>query len=471
MEISIIGLLVCGLLLLVGRWFGSPVTIGLFASLSFGGTAFATLHAIGGSSPLIYTLFVMLFLALITLRRNFLRDLGAVFNENWVAWCMLILMVYVVAGAIILPRLFTNEMTVFIPINGNIVERPLAPVSGNITQGAYFVLHGMIFFGFSILCAQRKNMRLLAAGFFMLAYVQATLGLFDIGGKILGISDILAPVRTASYVLHTKTEVAGFWRIAGGYAEASAFGATTLSIFAFMYAYWRQTGQYAAFFGAAILLMLLLLSTSTTAYVGLFLVSVPAALSLLISLVAGRTNTRDLVILVVGIVAVAIIMAMLLRNPNFFDPAVRLFETMVLEKPESASAWERFMWNAKALENAVASGGLGIGIGSSRSSSWLMSTVSQLGVIGSILMGALVYTVLLGLSGYKRSHADSELVALIAALRAYVFAMLVAASLGGSGAVPRVTFFIALAAVCVSRKYLEPSAEKARIWVSAPAAS
>jgi len=217
--------------------------------------------------------------------------------------------------------------------------------------------------------------------------------------------------------------------------------------------------------------MLLLLSTSTTAYVGLFLVSVPAALSLLISLVAGRTNTRDLVILVVGIVAVAITMAILLRDPNFLDPAVRLFETMVLEKPESASAWERFMWNAKALENAVASGGLGIGTGSSRSSSWLISTVSQLGVIGSILMGALVYTVLMGLSGCKLSHADGELVALIAALRAYVFAMLVAASLGGSGAVPRVTFFIALAAVCVSRKHLGPSAEKARIWVSAPVAS
>jgi hypothetical protein len=56
LELYIPGLIVCAALLLIGRWFGAPVLIGLFASLAFGSTAFATLTALGGSSPLIYTL-------------------------------------------------------------------------------------------------------------------------------------------------------------------------------------------------------------------------------------------------------------------------------------------------------------------------------------------------------------------------------------------------------------------------------
>ena len=53
-------------------------------------------------------------------------------------------------------------------------------------------------------------------------------------------------------------------------------------------------------------------------------------------------------------------------------------------------------WNYQSLQSVYDTLGLGIGLGSSRASSWIIAVISQLGIIGSILMGLLVLELVRG---------------------------------------------------------------------------
>jgi hypothetical protein len=63
MQVSLAGLLVCGALLLVAYYSRGMLIVALAASQVFGATAVVTLSFVGGSSPLIYTVFAGLLVA------------------------------------------------------------------------------------------------------------------------------------------------------------------------------------------------------------------------------------------------------------------------------------------------------------------------------------------------------------------------------------------------------------------------
>lgn len=438
------GLIVSACLLIVGYLLGAPLLIGLFASLPFGSTSFATLTAIGGSSPLIYTLFASGFIVLVALRRKVLRDLGVLFTTQMSPWIVLALTVYVLASAMFFPRLFAGQTTVFVPIEGIVTELPLAPASGNITQTAYFALGGLSFFALSLVLLGEGSLATVRRGFFTLAIVNASLGIIDLAGKLAGLDDILAPIRTANYALLTTVGQAGFWRIAGGYAEASGFGAMSLACLAFTYTYWRRTYSGFAFALTIVLGGLVLLSTSTTAYAGLALMALGPIYSLGQSAFRGQLQANDLLLMALGAALIAVMMAVFLFNQAALQPLIDLFETTVLDKPMSESAKERWYWNYKSLAAFMETGGVGVGMGSSRSSSWIISVIAQLGVIGTLGMLSLLWIAVRGMNGLKPSAGTAELFALASAVRASAIALLVAASIGGSGADPGILFFLAL---------------------------
>jgi len=68
--------------LLIGLFLGVLIVVGLFASLPFGSTSFAQFGSLGGSSPRIYTLFVLLLLLFVVFRRGLLKDLAAVVSRR-----------------------------------------------------------------------------------------------------------------------------------------------------------------------------------------------------------------------------------------------------------------------------------------------------------------------------------------------------------------------------------------------------
>lgn len=445
---SIIGLGVAGVLLLIGAFFGAPLTVGLFASLPFGTTAFATL---GGSSPLIYTLFAIMMVAAVALKKSFLRELGMVLARHRTAWLMIALAAYSVAGAYLLPRLFWGKMTAFVPIEGAIRPMPLGPTNGNITQTGYFLLGILTFFAISMMLLRSEKLDKMRLGLFAFAITNASLGILDLAGKFVGLGDIFAPIRTASYALLTETVEAGFFRIVGGFSEASAFAATSIACLAFSYTYWRRTGSTIAQGLTGAFGVLLLISTSSTAYGGLGVLGLTAAISLGIGALRGRLKRQDWLLLAGLLAALAILMAAILHNEALLRPFTEMFRKMVLEKGSSSSAAERGMWNAMGMQAFFDSYGLGIGFGSSRTSSWLISALSQLGVIGMTMVAVSIAVMARGMGGVAVGPEDRAVVALCASARACGLASLVAGTISGGGADPGILYFLCLAIVVSCR--------------------
>jgi hypothetical protein len=452
MEPSIPGLLLILALLALGRRLGSAVVIGLFMSLPFGSTALGTLGALGGSSPLVYVAFVLLLLVTVALSRGFADRLAYVLSSRGTSWVVGGLIVYAVAGAVLLPRLFLGQTEVFVVAPDAVISQPLAPVSANITQTGYFVLAALAYFAFAISLVGKGQLEAVRRGFLAWAIVHAGLGTIDLAGKLSGLGDALLPIRTATYSYLVDVEEAGFWRIAGGFSEASAFGSVTLACLAFSFAYWRVSRSTPVLVLALVLLSLLLLSTSSTAYAGLAIVVAFAAASMGVSALRGRLTRQDALVLAFVWLALIVVLSVYLLDDRIFDPVVHLLETVVLNKSASGSAQVRFHWNAQGLQSFLDTFGLGVGLGSSRAASWLVAVVSQLGVAGALLLAALVGVLLRDMAYPKPRHVDQQTLALVSGARAAALASLAAGSVSSGYADPGLIFFIALAVVCACRK-------------------
>ena len=457
MEVSIAGILICCGLFAAASFTEAPVVVALIASLAFGSTALVALPALGGSSPLIFVVFLMALFVTVALRRNLVGELGTVFAQQPLAWLVLLLTLYTVIGALVLPRMFEGQTEVFIPLRfesdgGRIGEVPLAPVTGNVTQALYFVVSALSFFAFSVLLLQGTTLRAIRNGYFACAGLHAGLGFIDLFGKAAGLGDVLAPVRSASYAMLTNTSVLGFWRIAGGYSEASGFGAMTVSLLAFTFVYWRKTSNRFALWLCVALLSLLVLSTSSTAYVAGAVLLVFLTFSITSAAFGDRLRAQDLLILAVTCMAAVGAFGIALHDANALEPFTRLFEEMIVNKSLSDSGAERAYWNWRSLETVVDTVGLGVGIGSSRASSWIIAVASQLGVVGTLIIAWLTAEIIRGVRSRSSGDDDYEHWATANSVRAACLAGLLTASISGGEADPGIRFYIALAVILSCRR-------------------
>ncbi|MCK0197268.1 hypothetical protein MWN34_10120 [Ancylobacter sp. 6x-1] len=481
MQVTLIGVTVCALLLLIGRTPGASLIVALLASSAFGSTSIASLGGLG--TPLIYIVFELVIILVVLLRRRFIDDLAHTFRLYPICWILLALLIYSAGSAVILPRLFAGTTGAFVPVQGLISEVPLGPVPGNIAQSGYFVVGGLTFLAVCLLLAVREHeataahggasgssaaagdghLAMLLAirkGFMFWIILNTATGALDLLGKMAGGGDLMLPLRTAAYAFLTDTEHAGFFRIAGLYSEASAFGAAALGGLAFSFTYWRATRSRMALGLAIGLLTLTLLSTSTTAYAGLAVMSAVAMGTVARSVLSGRLLHTDAGWIGLLLVVLAVVLTLLLVDSAAFDKIDTLLRVTILEKSGSASGVERAYWNQRSLDSFFTTSMLGIGLGSSRSSSWVIAVLSQLGLIGSLLIGVLVAALALPLRRHVwgdpplGSEARS-VVALHDSSRAMALAMLLAATIGGGAADPGILFFMALATVLGCRRYLE----------------
>jgi hypothetical protein len=450
-SISPVGFLVFAAIFLLGYCGRGPVIIGLITSFAFGATALMTLHSLGGSSPLIYSYFGATLLATVAIRPHIWRELGLVFGLIRPMWIICALILYAVVGSWLFPRLLAGQTTVFVQSREGMLEAPLGPVSGNISQTAYFVLGGLTAIALCVLLASRDRMSQIRLGFLLWAVLHSGMGLLDFVTKIAGMGDVLGPIRTASYAMLTETLVeGGFWRISGANSEASTFGGMSLACLAFLYAYWRRTKSRAVRNLAILVLVLLVLSTSSTAYVGLVILCVPVAISIGRSFVRGRLDHDELRIITLVAIAACLVLTISVFKAGLFDPVVELIDAMVINKSSSTSGRERAYWNIKSMQAFFDTGGFGVGLGSSRASSWPIAVISQLGLIGALLMATLLFVLLRGMGTLER-YIDPETAAVVASVRASALAIVAAASLTGGSADPGMVFFIAIAVISSAR--------------------
>jgi hypothetical protein len=91
-------------------------------------------------------------------------------------------------------------------------------------------------------------------------------------------------------------------------------------------------------------------------------------------------------------------------------------------------------------------------MGSSRAASWVVAVLSQLGIVGTVLIAWLVGVLLKDMVSSKDVYPDTKTLALASGARASVLASLAAAAVSGGSADPGLIFFIALAIVTVTRR-------------------
>jgi hypothetical protein len=453
-EISLIGVVVCGGLLLVGYAMGAPLVGALFASLPFGSTAIVILPALGGSSPLVFVVFVLALLASIALKRGFLDDLAALLARSPAAQAACALAAYAIVSACLFPRLFAGATRAHIVVEGAVVEAPLGPVAGNITQTLYLTLGVFLFLGMCLLLQQKENWRAVERGFFAFAIVHAGFGLVDIAAKLAGAGDVLAPLRNASYGMLVEVMHGSFWRIVGTYPEASAFAGFTLPCLAFTFTFWRHTGSRPAFALAVVLQLLLVFSTSSTAYASLAVVLALLAMSAGWAALRGRLQVRDVLVFLLAWVGLAAALAAYLLDESLFEPFLALADDTLFNKGTTASGLERAYWNAAGVQGFLDTFGVGVGMGSSRASSWIVAVLSQLGVAGALLFVLLLCELVRGLGAGTAARAERDMVALAGSARAAAIAWLIPACITSGSADPGAAFFIGLAVVVACRQRL-----------------
>ena len=137
------------------------------------------------------------------------------------------------------------------------------------------------------------------------------------------------------------------------------------------------------------LILMALLSTSSTAYAGLAVLSLAYTANWIRRAASSSPFGQSGLLgeLVVGIGLLICLLFIMIVRPNLFDPLSDLLDAIIFKKSQTSSFYERSHWNDVAWNALAATWGLGIGFGSTRTSSWFAAIISNGGVIGGTLMG------------------------------------------------------------------------------------
>jgi hypothetical protein len=303
-------------------------------------------------------------------------------------WLMCLLIYGIITG-IVMPRLLAGSMPI-IPLGtseyantGSTV--PLGPVSSNLTQGMYLVGDFACFIMIVAIASTEAGFATIASALVAYAAGNVLFALADLGTYATGTQWLLNFIRNAQYTLHVEEEVSGLKRIVGFFTEASAFAGSTLAALGFTGTLWL-CGRRPFLTGTLALasLVLLVLSTSSTGLAG-----TPLILGILYATALARRGVdlnRPLsatIVLCAPLLVIAAILAVQL-DEQASKPIRDFIDELIFNKASSSSAIERASWNTFALQNFFDSYGLGVGLGTVRTSSFPVALLSNVGVPGTI---------------------------------------------------------------------------------------
>jgi hypothetical protein len=382
------GVLVAGVALLL-LW-RSSITAMLQMVLLFslmGGAAAVTLPSLGGSTvqPAILAL-GFLFL------KSILPSPGQARKFELAAKDLTFLAIFIfygVAGAFILPQIFADAITVtpMRPIpNGYIYATyPLIFSNQNITSAIYLLATLIAAICGHVAAQSKRSEIVISRTAATVAVTHALLGLSSVFFAGTQWTTVLKFFRNGFYA-QLDQSFDGLVRMNGIWPEPSVFAAYGIAWLVFTTELWlrdvepRWTGR-----GTLILAFALLISTSTTAYIGMIAHSLIIGLRILLfpGSISGR---KALVFLSAGMIGLAAILALLAFSPEAASGLADLASKFTVDKASSASALQRSFWAKQGVDAFWASGGLGIGPGSFRSSSILTAIIGSTGLIGSAAM-------------------------------------------------------------------------------------
>jgi hypothetical protein len=420
----------------------------------FGATAAAELTALGGAPVLPAVAFLPFFLS-----RAWAERAPSLRRMPRAGVWLIVTVAWAVFSALVLPRLLEGSVAIKTFDRGGrdgAVTVLLRPVSGNITQSAYAVIDVLVFFAMRVMLVRRDRMDTFARGVLLLAAVNCFAGVFGLAEYYAGLPRILEAVRNAKYTVYDTYELGGIARVQGTFPEASMFAMFTLPLFAFTSSLWftRAYSPYAGWL-TALSLALLLISTSGTAYVGLAVYFGIVGLGL-----AARLFTRGVVpraesLLVASALAVIAVGVVLVSSPEPLKYVGQFLDTVLFRKMTSSSGVDRAAANWLAWTDFLQTYGLGVGLGSTRASSFALVLLSNLGVVG-----VLAFSLFL-LSAFRSPEPDDSTTSVVArASRQAMIGGLIAASIAGNVFELGIAFYCFAAAATMTLRDVEPSAPR-----------
>lgn len=325
-------------------------------------------------------------------RRQDTADMLRTFRPGEPGFWFACLTLYGVVSAFLLPRVLAGTTQIVALGSSSYDETgstiPLVPVSSNLTQSVYLTANLLIFAATAGIAARREGFLTVLAGLMAYSIGNTFFAFLDLATYHTGTQDVLSFMRNARYTLHTETEVAGMKRIVGSFTEAAAFARTTLGVIGFTGTLWL-CGYRPAVTGtlAVISLVLLVASTSTAGLAG-----TPAILCILFAtaLFGGRTvfgsRTRAFALVFAPPLVIASALFILL-NAEASSTVHDYLDMVILQKGHSDSGIERSFWNRIAFQNFIDTGGLGVGLGTARTSSFALALLATVGLPGTVFYG------------------------------------------------------------------------------------
>lgn len=300
-----------------------------------------------------------------------------------------LLSVFIIQAAIctaILPWLFAGEIYVY-PLRseaGGSVPVPVAPSATNVTQLSYMLLSYFMAL-FTLLRSQRGDFQgLFRSSVLILAILIIATGMLD----LFGANAFLDIFRNASYALVGDTSIGSTKRVVGAMPEASAFGYNAASIFSILLIMRRKFGMTLVWaFCVTGTGIFSVLSASSTAYGmlgGTFLAFV-VQLTIRLFLDGRFEQERSAIELIFLVVFSALALEVALYIDSVRNEIFYLFDSLILNKSNSSSYEERMRWTRAAYDAFISSHGLGIGVGTARTSNGLINLFASTGVLGTIL--------------------------------------------------------------------------------------
>ena len=302
------------------------------------------------------------------------------------------LLVYGVILGYFAPRMLA-KMTEIIPLGTSEYPQtggtvPLGPVSSNFTQAVYLTADLVTFVLIVAIGSTMRGFRAVCWGVMAFTAANALFGILDLATAGTSLQSLFGYIRNAQYTFHDDDVVAGVKRVVGSWPEASAFAGISLGAIGFTGTLWL-CGRY-SWTNALLFLIssvLIIRSTSSTGLLGL-----PVCLCVLyltsLARCGGRSGTRtSAAIVLFAPPAVLLIAMMILLNDEVYRQLYNYFDLLLFSKATSASGIERASWNFHGYQNFLDSYGLGVGLGTARTSSFVFALLSNVGIPGTLFFG------------------------------------------------------------------------------------
>lgn len=378
---------------------------------------------------------------------------------------LLMLTIWAIFSGYALPRLFAGTLFAY-PMNSAgfyIVIEQIFPAGTNMFHTIYFFA-GLVMLT-TVSCMIRTNSMMHRAGTAVLIAVglNVALAILDLVTYSIGLTSLLEFIRNADYAqAYQQVSMIGTKRINGSFPEPSSFAGASVGLFAFTFRLWR-VGVRSRITGPLALgtLIVIFLSFSSTGFVALaaYLSVAYTAITLGTDrqgapiLIARPNRSTALMAIPVGAALLTFVIAL---RPDILESITGIFSGTITNKLQSQSGIERSSWNMAGLRIFAETFGLGAGIGSLRTSSFIVAVLANLGLIGGILYAWFFWALFRQRPERRSPLADGESHQYAAAARAGCFVSLIAATLSASQVHLGIHFYIFAGMACASLFYRRP---------------